>query len=119
MRFIPVDVEQSTHEIRGELFPPCRDAHVKFSLNRWLDEKFMAISMRDEAVKSQLFRLVDALPALQSSPQVNAHLQQYLTQVADRLAPPVRTLVDHWPRNGWLGNALASFTEANVRRLAR
>ena len=51
MGFVPVDVERRTQEIGRELFRRCRDAPVKFSLNRWLDERFMTVVMRDEAVK--------------------------------------------------------------------
>jgi len=101
MRFGSFDVEQRTQEIGRDLFRRVRDAHVPFSLNRWLDERFMSVAMRDEARKTQLFRLVDTLPALQSSRQVGTHLQEYLT------VP------------GWLGSTLAGFTEKSVRRLAR
>src|SRR5438874_10939302 len=101
MRLVPVDVERRTQEIGRELFRRCRDRHVKFSLNRWLDERFMTFAMRDEERKTQLFRLVDTLPALQTSRQVGVHLREYLG-VPD-----------------WIGSALAGFTEQNVRRLAR
>jgi RHH-type proline utilization regulon transcriptional repressor/proline dehydrogenase/delta 1-pyrroline-5-carboxylate dehydrogenase len=49
---------------------------------------------------------VDTLPALQSSRQVNTHLQEYLR-------------LPHWPSDGWLGSTLAGVTRFNVRRLAR
>src|SRR5438093_6266249 len=91
MRIPPVDVEQRTQEIGRELFRRARDAQIPFSLNRWLDERFMTVAMRDEARKTHLFRLVDTLPALQSSRQVNAHVREYLR-------------LPHWPRDGWLGS---------------
>ena len=67
MRFGSFDVERRTQEIGRDLFRRVRDARVPFSLNRWLDERFMSIAMRDEAVKAQLFRLVDTMPVLTSS----------------------------------------------------
>ncbi len=97
----PADVEQRTQEIGRELFRRCRDARVPFSLNRWLDERFMAFAMRDETRKTQLFRLVDTLPALRTSRQIGDHLHEYLGLPA------------------WLGTTLAGFTRQNVRRLAR
>jgi RHH-type proline utilization regulon transcriptional repressor/proline dehydrogenase/delta 1-pyrroline-5-carboxylate dehydrogenase len=96
-----VDVERRTQEIGRELFRRCREANVPFSLNRWLDERFMAFAMREETRKTQLFRLVDTLPALPTSRQIAAHLHEYLGLP------------------GWLGVALAGFTKQNVRRLAR
>ncbi len=97
----PVDVERRTQEIGRELFRRCRDARVPFSLNRWLDEQFMAFAMRDETRKTQLFRLVDTLPALRTSRQIGDHLHEYLGLPA------------------WLGTLAGPLTRWNVRRLAR
>jgi RHH-type proline utilization regulon transcriptional repressor/proline dehydrogenase/delta 1-pyrroline-5-carboxylate dehydrogenase len=113
------NVEQRTQEIGRDLFRRVRERHVPFSLNRWLDQRFMRVAMRDEAVKAQLFRLVDALPALRSSRQVNGHLREYLTTVSERLAPPARAAVVHWPDNGRLGSIVAGITEKTVRHIAR
>jgi RHH-type proline utilization regulon transcriptional repressor/proline dehydrogenase/delta 1-pyrroline-5-carboxylate dehydrogenase len=106
MRLGSIDVERRTQEIGRELFRRAREGRVNFSLNRWLDERLMAVAMHDEARKTQLFRLVDTLPALQSSQQINAHLREYLR-------------LPHWPRDGWIGETVASLTEKGVRRLAR
>ena len=101
MRIGNFDVERRTQQIGRDLFRRVRGAPVPFSLNRWLDEQFMFVAMRDEARKTQLFRLVDALPALRSARQVGVHLEEYL-------GLPAR-----------LGAALAGITEASVRRMAR
>jgi RHH-type proline utilization regulon transcriptional repressor/proline dehydrogenase/delta 1-pyrroline-5-carboxylate dehydrogenase len=101
MRYGNFDVERRTQEIGRELFRRVRDARTPFSLNRWLDERFMSFAMRDEARKTQLFRLVDVLPALRSSRQVAAHLEEYLGLPA------------------WLGATLAGVTEKGVQRMAR
>src|ERR1044071_6145487 len=119
MRFAAADVERRAQEIGRELFRRTRDAQIPFSLNRWLDERFMTVAMHDEAVKGQLFRLVDALPALRSSGQVNRHLREYLSTVSGRLAPPVRTAVELLPNDGRLGSTVAGLTRSNVRRIAR
>ena len=101
MGFVPVDVERRTQQIGRELFRRCRDASIPFSLNRWFDERFMTFALRDDAVKAQLFRLVDTMPALQTSRQIGSHLHEYLNI-------PL-----------WIGRAAAGFTKFNVRRLAR
>ena len=44
MRILPVDVEQRTQEIGRELFRRARDAQIPFSLNRWLDERFVTVA---------------------------------------------------------------------------
>jgi RHH-type proline utilization regulon transcriptional repressor/proline dehydrogenase/delta 1-pyrroline-5-carboxylate dehydrogenase len=101
MRYASVDVEQRTQEIGRELFRRVRDTPIAFSLNRWLDERFMRIAMRNETRRTQLFRLVDTLPMLSSARQVGRHLQEYLG------VPE------------WIGTPAAQLTEWGVRRMAR
>jgi RHH-type proline utilization regulon transcriptional repressor/proline dehydrogenase/delta 1-pyrroline-5-carboxylate dehydrogenase len=79
----------------------------------------MALGMRDEQVKAQLFRFVDVLPVLSSATQVNDLVRQYLLPVADRLPMMAGTALRHMPSDGWLGERVASLTRANVLRLAR
>src|SRR6266508_6931573 len=40
-------------------------------------QRLMALSMRDERLKLQLFRFVDVLPSLGSSGEIVEHLQEY------------------------------------------
>ncbi len=44
-----------------------------------LDEKLMDFAMSNEGLRMQLFRFIDALPALKSKTEIARHLQQYLT----------------------------------------
>ena len=40
-------------------------------------QRLMALSMRDEQFKLQLFRFVDVLPSLHRSSEIVEHLQEY------------------------------------------
>src|SRR5690349_7074243 len=61
-----------------------QDRPVPFS-PAWLDDRLMAWTMGDEAVKVQLFRFVDALPLLHSPAEISRHLREYLGEAGDRL----------------------------------
>jgi len=50
-------------------------------------QRMMALSMRDERLKVQLFRFVDVLPSLDTSAEVIEHLQEYLADTRNGLAP--------------------------------
>jgi RHH-type proline utilization regulon transcriptional repressor/proline dehydrogenase/delta 1-pyrroline-5-carboxylate dehydrogenase len=43
----------------------------------------MALSMRDEQLKQQLFRFVDVLPSLRTSGEIVQHLQEYFAEARD------------------------------------
>jgi RHH-type transcriptional regulator, proline utilization regulon repressor / proline dehydrogenase / delta 1-pyrroline-5-carboxylate dehydrogenase len=46
-------------------------------------QRLMALSMRDEQLKLQLFRFVDVLPSLHTSREIIEHLQEYLAEAHD------------------------------------
>jgi RHH-type proline utilization regulon transcriptional repressor/proline dehydrogenase/delta 1-pyrroline-5-carboxylate dehydrogenase len=50
-------------------------------------QRLMALSMRDEQFKLQLFRFVDVLPSLQRSSEIVEHLEEYFADVRDGFAP--------------------------------
>jgi RHH-type transcriptional regulator, proline utilization regulon repressor / proline dehydrogenase / delta 1-pyrroline-5-carboxylate dehydrogenase len=54
-------------------------------------QRLMALSMRDEQFKLQLFRFVDVLPSLHRSSEIVEHLQEYFADVRDGFAPFVHT----------------------------
>src|SRR5205085_468443 len=58
---------------------------------RWWDERILEWAMEDEALKTQLFRFVDVLPALRTHPQIARHLKSYF---ADPSLP--FPAVAHW-----------------------
>lgn len=71
----------STHELRiqeigSELFKGLKTKKQK-TPGAWWNSKLIEHSMKDEALKVQLFRFVDVLPALRDSSQVARHMEEY------------------------------------------
>jgi len=62
---------QATRQ-KGNIFSKLKE-QVQF------DDKLMGWTMSNPGLRVQLFRFIDALPALQSKPEVARHFQQYLT----------------------------------------
>lgn len=86
---------------------------------RWWDERLIEAAMSEPAVKVQLFRFVDALPALPSDQLLVRRLHEYLLPVRDRMPSWLRPLV--WasePDSLWR-SPLAAAVRANSRALAR
>jgi RHH-type proline utilization regulon transcriptional repressor/proline dehydrogenase/delta 1-pyrroline-5-carboxylate dehydrogenase len=52
-------------------------------------QRLMALSMRDEQFKLQLFRFVDVLPSLRRSREIVEHLEEYFIDMRDGFAPLV------------------------------
>ncbi len=47
----------------------------------WWDDQFMAWTMNDPALKTQLFRFIDVLPTLRTGREIRRHLDEYLAEV--------------------------------------
>src|SRR5918996_548978 len=54
-------------------------------------QRMMALSMRDEQFKAQLFRFVDVLPSLHRSSEIIEHLEEYFADMRDGFAPLIHT----------------------------
>jgi RHH-type proline utilization regulon transcriptional repressor/proline dehydrogenase/delta 1-pyrroline-5-carboxylate dehydrogenase len=52
-------------------------------------QRLMALSMRDDRFKGQLFRFVDVLPSLHRSSEIVQHLKEYFSDTRDGLTPLV------------------------------
>src|SRR5947209_1303297 len=112
-------VASRTVEIGREIFSRLQgQRHPLFSA-RWLDDQMMRLTMRDEALKVQLFRLVDTLPALKTDAAVARHLREYLLQAADHLLGPLRLATRSMPRQGFAAELVAQAARFNAVRLAR
>jgi RHH-type transcriptional regulator, proline utilization regulon repressor / proline dehydrogenase / delta 1-pyrroline-5-carboxylate dehydrogenase len=112
-------LDNRTREIGREIFSRLHAQHASILTPRWWDDRLMAFTMRDEAVKVQLFRLVDTLPALPTRPAVARHLREYFQTVRDRLPAPLRKAVDWLPNDGLVGGFIAGAARFNATRLAR
>ena len=111
------DLERRTRAIGRELFDEVgRGPSV---LERgWWDDRMMALTMSDPRVKVQLFRFIDALPALTSDESVGRHLREYLEQ-ADEFVPWFLKLgVDLAPVGTLGGKALASLARFSATHMA-
>src|SRR3954468_6134947 len=110
-RDLSAEGEARTVALGEEIFALARAAPASES---WWDRKVMAMGMSDEAVKAQLFRLVDVLPVLTTPEAVNRHLREYLSEVKDRLPLSARGALAVIPRNGFFGRLLANTTLKNT-----
>lgn len=83
----PGDLEARTAEIGGELLDRAESLRGgRWSAADWSD-KMMNWALRDEAFKTQLFRFVDAFPALRTPERIVEHLRDYLAQPGVTLPP--------------------------------
>src|SRR5438105_1189018 len=54
-------------------------------------QRMMALSMRDEQFKVQMFRFVDVLPSLRKSGDIVQHLEEYFAGMRNGFAPVIQT----------------------------
>jgi len=113
------DLEARTRQIGREIFRRVREERPSIASGRWWDERLMALAMREPAVKVQLFRLVDTLPALRTDRAIARHLREYFHTVRGHLPPALGRVVDWLPDDGLLGGAAAFAARFNATRLAR
>ncbi len=86
----------------------------------WLDDKMMALSMGNEALKVQLFRFVDTLPYLIDDPkEISRHLKEYLGEAGQKVPWWVRHGVKLLPNGGIGGKLLATAARVNATRMAK
>jgi len=74
-------------------------------------------ALRDPALKADLFRLVDALPALRSSTQIARHAREYLL-ADERSLPTGLTLALRATKNPLAASLSAFIIRQNVRQMA-
>jgi RHH-type proline utilization regulon transcriptional repressor/proline dehydrogenase/delta 1-pyrroline-5-carboxylate dehydrogenase len=95
--------EKKTQEIAEELIIATRkkgNIFSKLKEQMQFDDKLMDWAMANPGLRVQLFRFIDALPALQSKPEIARHLQQYLTTEEVELPDALKSILN--------------FTEANT-----
>src|SRR3954462_14014678 len=115
----PEALESRTLEIGREVFARANSAGASIFSANWWDQRAMALSMRDPAVKVQLFRLVDTLPALKSNREVTRHLKADFEAVRGRVPAVVARATGWIPERGWLGDVVAKAARFNATRMAR
>jgi RHH-type transcriptional regulator, proline utilization regulon repressor / proline dehydrogenase / delta 1-pyrroline-5-carboxylate dehydrogenase len=85
-------LEAETQRLGRALLLAARDNRSSFFERSFWDEKLLEWSMADDALRIQLFRFIDCLPALSTNREVAAHLQEYLGSV--NLPGPLQKVLD-------------------------
>jgi RHH-type transcriptional regulator, proline utilization regulon repressor / proline dehydrogenase / delta 1-pyrroline-5-carboxylate dehydrogenase len=80
----PSALEARTQKIGRELFERIGRGSTPWQ-RAWWEERFMAATLDDALVRVQLFRFIDALPALKTSDSVRRHLAEYLGEAGERV----------------------------------
>src|SRR6184192_2544760 len=79
-------------EARGERIFTLVDQHLESLFSKaGFYQRMMALSMRDEQFKVQMFRFVDVLPSLRKSGDIVQHLEEYFAGMRNGFAPVIRT----------------------------
>ncbi len=102
------ELERRTREIGRELFD--RIGRERRPWHRsWWDDRFMAMTLDQPAVRVQLFRFIDALPALKDPESIRRHLAEYLHEAGDAVPWWLRLALELAPegttRAEWLADA--------------
>jgi RHH-type transcriptional regulator, proline utilization regulon repressor / proline dehydrogenase / delta 1-pyrroline-5-carboxylate dehydrogenase len=84
---------------------------------RW-DDKIMDFAMANPGLKVQLFRFIDALPALRSKPEIARHLQEYLSAEAVELPNALKGLLNFTNPDSVPGQLAATTVAPAVETLA-
>ncbi|MEM9116684.1 MAG: L-glutamate gamma-semialdehyde dehydrogenase [Cyanobacteria bacterium P01_F01_bin.56] len=84
---------------------------------RW-DDKIMDFAMDNPGLKVQLFRFIDALPALRSKPEIARHLQEYLSVDAVELPSALKGLLNFTSPDSVPGQLAATTVAPAVETLA-
>ena len=90
---------QTEVQRRGERIFELVDEHPESLFTKaGFYQRMMALSMRDEHFKVQLFRFVDVLASLHRGPDIVQHLDEYFADMGNGYSPLIRTGV----RAAWI-----------------
>jgi RHH-type proline utilization regulon transcriptional repressor/proline dehydrogenase/delta 1-pyrroline-5-carboxylate dehydrogenase len=116
---IKAALEERIHAYGREIFARIdRHGPLPFTPS-WFDDRLMNITMREEALKVQLFRFIDTLPLLRDPVAVSEHLREYLEAAGPSLPWWVRLGTKLLPRRGFWARLLARAARWNAEHLAR
>ncbi len=98
-------LDRRTAEIGRELFERMGRGPRPWH-REWWENLFISATLDDTLVRVQLFRFIDALPALHKDGAVRRHLAEYLAEAGDRVPWWLRTAIGLAPpgssREEWL-----------------
>jgi hypothetical protein len=112
-------LDRWTREIGRELFD--RIGRERRPWRRsWWDDRFMALTLDDPMVRVQLFRFIDALPALKDAGSIRRHLAEYLDEAGDAVPWWLNLALEMAPegteRAGWLAAAARTASGVMARK---
>src|SRR5436309_15404154 len=108
---------QSEIEQRGERIFELVDRHPESLFSKaGFYQRMMALSMRDEHFKVQMFRFVDVLASLNRGGEIVRHLDEYFADMRTGLAPLVQTGISMAKIAPWLSGHVLRW---NVSGMAR
>ena len=112
-----MDALQSEIERRGQRIFELVDEHPEPVFSKaGFYQRMMALSMRDEYFKVQLFRFVDVLASLHRGSDIVQHLDEYFADMRNGYAPLIRTGVRAARIVPWISGQLLRW---NVSGMAR
>lgn len=112
------DLETLTRAFGSELFSRLDGRGALPFSPAWLDDRLMAWTMADEAVKLQLFRFIDVLPMLRDAEAIGRHLREYFEEAGQALPQWARLGLRWLPQHGLAVRILAWAARLNATRLA-
>ncbi|WP_017297357.1 L-glutamate gamma-semialdehyde dehydrogenase [Nodosilinea nodulosa] len=117
----PLHYEAKTLAIATALLGATREKKNLFAQMRdqmrW-DDKIMDFAMANPGLKVQLFRFIDALPALRSKPEIARHLQEYLSADEVELPNVLKGLLNFTDPDSAPGKLAATTVAPAVETLA-
>ena len=116
---IAAEVEHRTQAYGRELFARLPMQRPLPFTPAWFDDKLMNLTMSDETLKVELFRFIDALPALRDHDSVALHLREYLQSAGRKLPWWARWGTKLLPQRGLLAAWLARSARGNATHLAK
>ena len=85
----------------------------------WWDDRVMNLTLDDPLVRVQLFRFIDAIPALHSAEDVRRHLHEYLAEADGRVPWWLKLAVSLSPPGSLGVNVLARAARLATAHMAR
>lgn len=111
-------LEAETRRIGQEMWERLQRRRPTVFEPRWWLDHILEWAAGDEAVRLQMLRFVDALPALKTSESVSQHLQEFFEDVRLKSPAAPRLGLDVSEPGSMLGKALAFSARTNARRMA-
>lgn len=113
----PQNYENQTQEIAKQLLGMSREKR-SFLGSISLEDKLIGWAMSNPNLRVQLFRFIDALPALQSKREIARHLQQYLGDESVELPGALKGVLNFTDANSVPAQIAAATITKSVESLA-